>query len=384
MNDQPAGKEATAVPADTRSSTVPPGISVPTSGQDLPGPALWISNVSTPRCKFAHKSSVQGTDTYAVHTHPFYEIVYVLSGDVEFMVGDHPFPVGEHTLVAFPPELRHGALIRPDRPYERYTLHFDASCLSMERRMLLQEVFPSLPPASDPGAEAGCVWRSMRSSGVLQCLEAMETLNRVSGETAAMLLPIHVEALLATLYAVQQVRGTAVRHEAHPTTTQQDLVLWVEQHYTDNITLESLSERFFLSRGYINTLFRQATGSTVKAYVLKRRMNYVQMLLSAGLPAAISVPSAIPPPLPSRLPTAMICWRKPSPPAGIPPFFHRMRSSIPRTVWSWRIPACATPFSFPPGRTRIHIMKPFHLKRRKTHGNRRAVFHPQRALQNPG
>ena len=274
------------MPADTRSSAMPPGISVPTSGQDLPGPALWISSVSTPRCKFAHKSSVQGTDTYAVHTHPFYEIVYVLSGDVEFMVGDHPFPVGEHTLVAFPPELRHGALIRPDRPYERYTLHFDASCLSMERRMLLQEVFPSLPPASDPGAEAGCVWRSMRSSGVLQCLEAMETLNRVSGETAAMLLPIHVEALLATLYAVQQVRGTAVRHEAHPTTTQQDLVLWVEQHYTDNITLESLSERFFLSRGYINTLFRQATGSTVKAYVLKRRMNYVQMLLSAGLPAA--------------------------------------------------------------------------------------------------
>ena len=248
--------------------------------------ALWISSVSTPQCKFAHKSSTQKTDTYAAHTHPFYEIVYILTGDVEFMIGDRPFPVAEHTLVAFPPGLRHGALVKTDRPYERYTLHFDAGCLSMERRMLLGEVLPPPVPAADPHREETCLWKNMNHSGVLQCLEAMETLHLLGNGKADMLLPIYVESVLATLYAVQQIRGHAPHREPQPTTTQQDLVLWVEQHYTEPVTLESLSERFFLSKGYVNTLFRQATGSTVKVYVLKRRMHYVQMLLAAGLPTA--------------------------------------------------------------------------------------------------
>lgn len=246
-------------------------------------PAVWISALTTPLCKYAHKSSTQATGTYSVHTHGYYEIVYIVSGDVEFMIDMHPFRVGNHTLVAFPPEMRHGVLVDSKRPYERYTLHFDPACLSVERRMLLQE---ALAPGTGHPRDEACVWKNMETSGVLQCLEAMETLHTANPDTVEMLLPIYVEALLATLYAVRQTRLPSAQPQPRPTTAQQDLVLWVEQHYTEPVTLDSLAERFFLSRGYVNTLFRRATGSTVKAYVQQRRMSYAQMLLSAGLSPA--------------------------------------------------------------------------------------------------
>ncbi len=248
--------------------------------------AVRISEVSSRFCKFEHKSSSQPTGSYAIHDHPFYEIVYIISGDVAFMIDDHSFRLGDHTLAAFPPGLRHGVLVDSNHPpYERYMLHFDPSCLSVERRILLQEVLPSQLFSSDQSRGEACVWRNMEHSGVLQCMEMMENLRLSPPDTVTMLLPIYLEALLGMMLAEQQRRGQPAPRRERTSTTQQDLVLWVERHFTENITLESLAERFFLSRGYVNTIFRRATGSTVKNYVLKRRMSYVQMLLSSGLPA---------------------------------------------------------------------------------------------------
>ena len=270
--------------AETAQKT-PVNVNAPDLPNESPK-AIWMSNVASPLCKYAHKSSTQATGTYAVHTHPFYEMVYIVTGNVEFMVDDHPFRVGDHTMLTFPPGIRHGVLVDTDRPYERYTLHFDPSCLSVERRPLLQETIPRQLFSAEQWRSESRIWRDMEHSGALQCLEAMETLRLATEDTVALLLPVYLEALLATLYAVQRSRGRNARREFRATTTQQELVLWVERHYTESITLEALADRFYLSKGYVNTLFRQATGDTVKAYVLKRRMSYVQMLLAAGLPTA--------------------------------------------------------------------------------------------------
>ena len=274
--------EALTAPLPARPPAVLPSVPRPDEGPR----AVWISGASSPLCKFAHKSSTQATGTYALHDHPFYEIVYIVSGEVEFMAGTEPFRLGNHSLVAFPPGFRHGVLVDTDCPYERYTLHFDAECLTTDRRMLLQEVFPPHLSGADSGAGAACVWRGMEHSGVLRCLEALEALRLGSGETASMLLPVYVEAVLAALYAFQQAKGRPPRQDPRPSTVQQDLVLWVEQHFTEPVSLDSLAERFFLSRGYVNTLFRRVTGKSVKSYVTARRMAYVQTLLTSGLPAA--------------------------------------------------------------------------------------------------
>ena len=91
--------EALTAPLPAR----PPAVLPSAPRSDERPRAVWISGASSPLCKFAHKSSTQATGTYALHDHPFYEIVYIVSGEVEFMVGTEPFRLGNHSLVAFPP-----------------------------------------------------------------------------------------------------------------------------------------------------------------------------------------------------------------------------------------------------------------------------------------
>lgn len=256
--------------------------------QSVDGPrAVWISDVFTPQCKFSHKISSRPTGTYAVHDHPFFELVYIVSGQVDFFVAGHVFSVGNGTFMTFPPGVLHGVLVHTDAPYERYTLHFDQQVLRMERRRLLLNAIPAdlLGVVSIQQAE-NAVWRNMENSGVLQVLEAMETLRGVEQDKLSELLPIYLEAVLAAL--IPRAHNGRNNHAAakRPLKQLEQIVSWVDQHYTEAISLGSLANRFYLSKGYLSALFRQATGSSVKDYVCARRMAHVQLLLSSGIPIA--------------------------------------------------------------------------------------------------
>ena len=249
--------------------------------------AVWISNVYSGLCEFSHKISNQLTGSYAVHDHPFYELIYVVSGQVDFFIAGHVFRIDSGTLMTFPPGTMHGVLVHTDAPYERYTLHFDQQTLSMERRRMLLSAIPAelLGVAAEPQAKAA-IWESMENSGVLQILEAMETLRTAEQDKVENLIPIYLEAVLAALIPRASRKSARLDAAARPLGQLEQIISWVDQHYTEAISLDSLADRFFISKGYLSTLFRQATGSSVKDYVRALRMAHVQLLLSSGMPAS--------------------------------------------------------------------------------------------------
>jgi AraC-like DNA-binding protein len=236
-------------------------------------------------CKFSHKISSRPTSTYAVHNHPFHELIYILSGQVDFFIAGHVFPVNSGTLMTFPPGVMHGVMVKSDAPYERYTMHFDERMLSMERRRLLMSSMPSdlLGVAAQQQADHA-IWRNMENSGILQLLEAMEVLRTLEQDKLSELMPIYLEAVLAALIPrASRERGDPGK-EKRPQGQLEQIVTWVDQHYTESISLDTLADRFYLSKGYLSMLFRQATGSSLKEYVRNRRMAHVQLLLSSGMP----------------------------------------------------------------------------------------------------
>ena len=60
------------------------------------------------------------------------------------------------------------------------------------------------------------------------------------------------------------------------------MVSYINQHLSDNLSLDVLSERFFLSVSQINRLFKQATGSPVGEYILVKRLMTARSLLHEG------------------------------------------------------------------------------------------------------
>lgn len=95
--------------------------------------------------------------------------------------------------------------------------------------------------------------------------------------------PVLTEAILARLLIGARLAGQQV--EEPVSRTQGDIITYLNEHFTEPITLEALAERFFISKNYLNRVFRKATGTTVMDYLIRKRVTYVQQLLINGIPA---------------------------------------------------------------------------------------------------
>lgn len=58
-----------------------------------------------------------------------------------------------------------------------------------------------------------------------------------------------------------------------------DIVAFVDEHYMDELSLDKLSTRFFLSREHISRRFKQEVGMTLTSYVIHLRINQAKQWL---------------------------------------------------------------------------------------------------------
>lgn len=59
----------------------------------------------------------------------------------------------------------------------------------------------------------------------------------------------------------------------------QDVKDYIDQHFQEKITLDSLVERFFINKFYLTRVFREQFGISVNAYLLQVRVTYAKRLL---------------------------------------------------------------------------------------------------------
>lgn len=58
-----------------------------------------------------------------------------------------------------------------------------------------------------------------------------------------------------------------------------DIVAFVDEHYMEELSLDKLSTRFFLSREHISRRFKQEVGMTLTNYVIHLRINQAKQWL---------------------------------------------------------------------------------------------------------
>lgn len=59
-------------------------------------------------------------------------------------------------------------------------------------------------------------------------------------------------------------------------------ISYMKKHYAEEISLESIANKFFLNQTYFSRLFKQYTGSTFTDYLIKLRMEKAKELLNTG------------------------------------------------------------------------------------------------------
>ncbi len=88
-------------------------------------------------------------------------------------------------------------------------------------------------------------------------------------------------AKLLTLI-MQQSRQAEENREEDTTHTKRDVTeirAYIEEHYQESMTLETIAQRFYISKNYLARLFRKQCGMTINGYIQQVRVTQAKRLL---------------------------------------------------------------------------------------------------------
>lgn len=221
--------------------------------------------------------SHEKNDKFSVHYHACYEIYYFVDGDADYQVEGRVYHLTPHSLVLLSPNVFHGVKINSRTDYVRCSVHFHPESLAAERRSFLLSPFPG-SKKNDPKEVFYEKTEEFGLHAFFEHLVRSQTRPKALREAC---YPIFLESLLAQISVMCQAlkpSEAAVTAPDHIT----EIIRYLNEHLADPITLDGLSESFYISKYYMNRAFKKATGTTVMDYLIYKRIVMARQLMLNG------------------------------------------------------------------------------------------------------
>lgn len=240
-----------------------------------------IANISNEYMKFNYIITTEVKPEFQIHCHDIYEIYYFLEGDVDYLVEGKKYRPSPHSLLLLSPHVFHGVRVNSNKPYSRYTLHFNPNLIHIDRRSLLLSSFPD----HKKNSQREIYYEHLSHYKLLSFFEALVECSRQSMQLINQLSPVYLESLLAQLTIMQQ-SIEPIESSVLISSTITEIINYLNLNLTKKITLDSISNEFFISKHYLNRAFRKATGTTLLDYLNYKRVIYAKQLMMNGYSAS--------------------------------------------------------------------------------------------------
>ena len=214
------------------------------------------------------------------HCHEYYELLYVEQGEGRYVVEGSTYPLKPHTLLLIRPYEFHFVCPQKNTRYKRHVFHFTAGAL-FETVLLL----PMLDMRTNGGH--GVYFSKERiPEAVLQIMEQTDGLQRlfkgVSNHHAKQnaMIRSDLNRILLLLSLSEPATGDDGAENAIARVLE-----YLNLHLGDDLSLDGIAQRFFVSKYYLCHAFRQHTGVSIFNYLNAKRIAMAQTLLQNGEPA---------------------------------------------------------------------------------------------------
>ncbi len=214
---------------------------------------------------------------YSMHTHDYLEIDFVVAGNVQFLVEGSLYEMKAGELLITRTSEAHRLIITEETVYDRFVIHFSPNLIHSidPEGMLLQPFYDR---------ELGRKNRYFASELTPYPIEAMlHSLCKDVSHSQKRLL------LLSFLFCILPQLQQAFLNRKQTDSIQQNigvqLVQYVNAHLFEPLSVESISQRFYISLSQCERQFRAATGSSVYRYILIKRLFAAQQKIRDGVAA---------------------------------------------------------------------------------------------------
>ena len=204
------------------------------------------------------------------HAHNYYEFYFFLSGEVSIEIGHQKYFLQNGDMILIPPGVTHHLdILDPGLSYQRFVFWISKDyCNSLlqiapEYGYLMQHVVKS----KEYIFHFDRFTFNAIQSRILGLIE--EQRSDRFGRSAKISLNVNDLILSLNRYVYEAKHPKTPREELG---LYQNLIVYIEDHLDENLSLDELSETFFVSKFHIAHIFKEQLGLSVHQYILKKRL----------------------------------------------------------------------------------------------------------------
>lgn len=216
---------------------------------------------------------------FSCHYHDFDKVLVLLRGRVRYIIEGKAYPLQPYDVVLVPHHAIHYPEVDFSAPYERLILYISPLFLESYKT---------------EGYDLSDCFRNPRSNVLRHpsmagsdMLKTLLTLDQSCGDDAY--AASLYEKLLFLQFMIQLNRTALSTHAAyseaiyyHPKIN--DIILHINSHLTEDLSIDALAEHFLLSKYYMMRLFKAQTGYTIGNYINSKRLLSAREMIMRGKP----------------------------------------------------------------------------------------------------
>lgn len=209
---------------------------------------------------------------YMLHNHyDSYEIFMFLEGDAEYVVEGAVYPLQKYDIILLNPNefhhIRHLSACRYERVVFEINNHFFTNNSCDEYR----QMFDSRTLGTQNMIPASFVVEN----GV------MEIIQRAEKYSYEKYYDILINCtILELLNVLNKYHPTNELSSSNTKITQ--IIMYINENLTTPLTLDSISQRFYMNKHHLCRVFKKYTGLTINKYITNKRITLVKNLYREG------------------------------------------------------------------------------------------------------
>lgn len=220
------------------------------------------------------------------HTHDLTELYYFVRGDASFCIEGSEYAVREGDVFIIRGGESHFLKLLSDKPYERFVLNFPKNFLeALDGEGALMHAFY--------GRSLGEMNRFCAKELNLDVLSFLTKMERANAGDYNSRLEIRIllGCILLEINRAFEGRGKGADFGG-ATELAAQIAAYVNGNIASDLSLDVVASRFFVSKSYLNRVFKNKTGYTLWRYVTLKRLLLAKEYILSGTAAARAAEAA--------------------------------------------------------------------------------------------
>lgn len=206
-----------------------------------------------------------------LHSHDYYEFYFFLEGNVSIRINEKEYPLNPGDMILLPPGIPHLAMIHDTAvPYRRFVFWVS--------RTYLQRLCEDSP-------DYGYLPQLAQTRGHYLFHYDTISFNALQSRIFQLLEEIHAErfgkAARVSLCAQELILhlNRTVYEKEHPDSPEEtqdlcrNLLQYIETHLDEDLSLDALARKFYVSKYHIAHMFKENFGISVHQFIMKKRLS---------------------------------------------------------------------------------------------------------------